>query len=356
VLILSYLLTSPSCKKNSSIEPPPISDSLITIEQVLADGQEPAVSPDGTRIAYTRDGSIYVMDTSGANIKQITQGNGDVLPRWRPDGQAIGFIRTVAGSYNQGLLYSVPSSGGAPTLINFGQPVADSLIEVSRVYTETAIPIWDWSYDASLIAYLAVKGSSTFLDVESLVSDSLILSREIFNANSANPTRSFAWSSKSNKLVFTSCLERSDGIILTYQPPLPPQIADTTYLFPSYITQSHQVEEFSYYVYVNASRGPTIRSNDFAGNTAEYSVSSAAGLKWSPDNNYFLYEWEWTVGGALGYDYSRLYLFDRATGKQYKLTSEGDINYHDFFFDWGKNSNTVFSERFKKIYKIQFKH
>ena len=56
----------------------------------------PAVSPDGTRIAFEseRDGNseIYVMDVDGRNVRRLTSHPArDSSPAWSPDGQRLAF-------------------------------------------------------------------------------------------------------------------------------------------------------------------------------------------------------------------------------------------------------------------------
>lgn len=65
--------------------------------QPLTTGFDPAISPDGSRIAFTRLGGgngVYVIDRDGSNERQIF-GERELLrsPKWSPDGKWIVFSR-----------------------------------------------------------------------------------------------------------------------------------------------------------------------------------------------------------------------------------------------------------------------
>jgi len=64
-----------------------------------------AISPDGTRIAFTSwrdldgDAEIYVMESDGSDVTQITTNTGyDAEPTWSSDGEALMFVSDRSGS------------------------------------------------------------------------------------------------------------------------------------------------------------------------------------------------------------------------------------------------------------------
>lgn len=76
---------------------------------------DPAVSPDGTRVAFSSNRAggfeIYVMNLDGTGLTQLTDAVGsDTGPAWSPDGSQLVFSSQRDG---QTELYSVASTGGA---------------------------------------------------------------------------------------------------------------------------------------------------------------------------------------------------------------------------------------------------
>lgn len=79
---------------------------------------EPAVSPDGRRVAFvsTRDGNpeIYVMAADGSAPRRLTDWRrDDMTPRWSPDGSQLAFLRREQGGERL-LVLALPPSEAPP--------------------------------------------------------------------------------------------------------------------------------------------------------------------------------------------------------------------------------------------------
>lgn len=87
--------------------------------KVVVHGGAPAVSPDGSRIAFVsdRDGAtdIYVIGADGKGEKRLTRtSEAESQPAWSSDGRTIWFTVFVSGSSR---IYAIPSGGGDPKAI-----------------------------------------------------------------------------------------------------------------------------------------------------------------------------------------------------------------------------------------------
>jgi Tol biopolymer transport system component len=106
----------------------------------------PAWSPDGTKIAFTKEvysagnylTKIFVMNSDGTNVAQLTDGTGAGRPAWSPDGAKIAF----ADQTENGLEIFVMNSDGT------GQTMITS---TSSNYAPA------WSPDGSKIAFVAER-------------------------------------------------------------------------------------------------------------------------------------------------------------------------------------------------------
>jgi Tol biopolymer transport system component len=75
--------------------------------------QNPMMSPDGTKLAFSALGQIYTMDLAGSGTpRRLTHGAfGEFQPSWAPDGRSIVYVRWTARDAGQ--IYRVASDGSS---------------------------------------------------------------------------------------------------------------------------------------------------------------------------------------------------------------------------------------------------
>lgn len=96
-----------------------------TIATLAAAPTDVAASRDGSRIAVTMQNHVWVMDASGANLRQLTTSSAnEANPEWSPDNQWLLVRQGTAGSCPN--VYAVPAS--ATSTVTLGGAAGSSAV------------------------------------------------------------------------------------------------------------------------------------------------------------------------------------------------------------------------------------
>jgi uncharacterized protein YraI len=172
-------------------------DLVSGVLRSLTHGFDPAISPDGTQVAFTRDGGehgLYLIGIDGNNERLIFNGRDQLSsPKWNPDGSLILFVRgdereeciLVGGRCMQ----SAPSDGpgGAPGGGSFELP-EDAVVTQMTLYKLALVDVNGGNYrdvpsldtarapdwTTSGIVYQSEAGMQRTADVPNAVSELII--------------------------------------------------------------------------------------------------------------------------------------------------------------------------------------
>ncbi len=91
--------------------------SSFSAEEKVRLASSPALSPDGTKLAFSWQGDIWIVDSAGGLARPLTLHEGrDFGPVFSPDGQAIAFTSDRQGAQHA---YVVAVAGGSPRQLTF---------------------------------------------------------------------------------------------------------------------------------------------------------------------------------------------------------------------------------------------
>ena len=131
--------------------------------------QNPAISPDGTTIAFGYKGTIYTVPASGGTAMPLTVfGAHNMMPVWSHDGKMIAFASDRYGNFD---VFVMPAAGGTPkrlTAFSVNDYPYDFTPDNQRVLYKSArnAPAKSVRFSSSLFANLytvSVKGGRPLL-------------------------------------------------------------------------------------------------------------------------------------------------------------------------------------------------
>ncbi len=107
--ILSFgLLVAATVLRAQLVAPP---------NQAVVGARQPALSPDGTRLAFTYRGDVWIADTKGGRATPLTQHiETDAFPVFSPDGKWIAFASKRTGNWD---IFLAPADGGATRQLTY---------------------------------------------------------------------------------------------------------------------------------------------------------------------------------------------------------------------------------------------
>ena len=108
--------------------------SSITFAQKPLWMRYPAISPDGSTIAFTYKGDIYLVNAQGGKAHAITTHSAhDFMPTWSPDGKTIAFASNRYGNYD---IFTMSSKGGSATRLTFNSSndYPNSMDDAGNIY------------------------------------------------------------------------------------------------------------------------------------------------------------------------------------------------------------------------------
>jgi PKD repeat protein len=172
--------------------------AVTRLTQDNGNNRHPVWSPDGNRIAFSSDrfgdNDIMVMNTDGSNQIQLTvDTNDETNPTWSPDNNQIAYVSNSSGNLD---IYVISSADGTPILTLPNDESSDK---------DDFDPAWLQRNDVSLLAFTSNRFGDNDIFVINPSDGSGLTQITTDGSNESEPE----WSSDGNFIIFLS--DRDNG-------------------------------------------------------------------------------------------------------------------------------------------------
>lgn len=179
------------------------------LTQVLANAANPAWSPDGKRLAFSRGCRIFVAAEDGSGERALTSGKQcDGGPAWSPTGDALVFTRRIArrGTARAVALYVMRDDGSVQRRLTQRALTGRRLKRVKN-WAVDSDPAWS---SAGVIAF--ARGTATVNDTIYVVGANASGLRRFIRPSARALSIEPSWAPDGRTLAFTKRFRRPAGL------------------------------------------------------------------------------------------------------------------------------------------------
>jgi hypothetical protein len=173
--------------------------------KLIVDADDGAYSPDGTLVAFVREGDLWLANADGSGQRRLlrTPNVAEWKPSWLPDGSAIVYSAEVDGA-KQIRVVRLPV-GPSQKLYDGSGATVSPAGKVAYVANGNTIMVGDQPFDTTPTAYAQVTGLSWSPDGTKLVysADGTIVVDDGTTQTPAAPGTSPVWSPDGTEIFYT---------------------------------------------------------------------------------------------------------------------------------------------------------